>query len=313
MVEQIQAESPPAPPEALQQWRPILALVTGVLAVSTAAIFVRLAQSADAPSLVIAALRLVVATAVLTPIVVSRYQHELRQLTRNDLKWVAVSGVVLAMHFATWITSLEYTAVVNSVTIVTTAPLWVAVMSPLFLKEKLGRWAIVGLGLALSGGILVGLSGEVGKPPTRHDPVLGNTLAAIGALMAGLYFMIGRRMRARLSVVVYIWLVYGVAAVILLGVVMVSGDSIIDLSAEAVLWIALTGLVPQLIGHSSFNYALGYFPAAFVSLVVLAEPIGSGLLAIVFLNEWPVVVQVLGSALILFGIFVASQEQQAAN
>ncbi len=282
----------------------------GVLAVSTAAIFIRLAQEESAPSLVLSAARLWVATLVLTPLVLRRYWHEVRAVSLSDLTWALAAGVILGLHFATWITSLEYTAVVNSVTLVTTNPLWVALLAPFLLGEKPSRWTLVGLALALAGGLLVGLSGASGEPPTRSDPLLGNGLALIGAVMAALYFIIGRRLRARLSVIVYIWLVYGAAAIILAGVVLVSGEQVTGLSTEAYVWMILMGLVPQLIGHSSFNYALGYLPAAYVSLVALGEPISSAVLAMIFLDEWPVLLQLVGAALILVGIGVASTEDR---
>jgi drug/metabolite transporter (DMT)-like permease len=133
----------------------------------------------------------------------------------------------------------------------------------------------------------------------------------IGAMMGAIYFVIGRRLRSHLGFIIYIWLVYSVGAVILIGVVVVSGQQLFGLPGEAYLWMLLMGLVPQLIGHSSFNFALGYLPVAYVSLVVLAEPVGSGLLAIVFLSEWPVMMQLIGSILILIGIAIASRESRA--
>jgi drug/metabolite transporter (DMT)-like permease len=305
MTERVQT-SPQA--AAVPNWRPYVALLVGVMAASTAAIFIRLSQEAGAPSLVLAAARLSIATIILTPLVLRRHWAAVRAVSVSDMKWALVSGVVLGLHFATWITSLEYTAVVNSVTLVTTTPLWVAIMAPIFLGEKLDRWAVAGLILALCGGILVGLSGEAGNPPVRSAPLLGNSLAVIGAIMAGIYFMIGRRLRARLNLTVYIWLVYGTAAIILALVVLVSGEQVGGLPDKAYLWMLMLGLVPQLIGHSSFNYALGFLTAAYVSLVMLGEPISSGLLAIIFLNEWPVWLQLVGSALILVGIGVASKE-----
>jgi len=294
-------------------WRPFGALAIGVLSVSFAAIFIRLAQNKQAPSLVLAAARLCVASAFLTPIVLRHYREELRDITRRDLVLALVSGVFLGVHFATWITSLEYTAVVNSVTLVTTSPLWVALLAPLLLNERLDRWTVLGLMLAIGGGVLVGLSAEAGEPPTRRDPWLGNGLALVGAVTAAVYFIIGRRLRVRWGLIPYIWLVYSVAAGILVVVVVASGQQVMGLPGEAYLWMLLMGLVPQLIGHSSFNYALGYLPAAYVSLVVLGEPIGSGLLAIVFLNEWPVPLQLAGSALILAGIGAASRQNRIVD
>ncbi len=294
----------------VHKWWPLAVMLIGLMAVSTAAIFVRLAQDEGAPSLVIAAGRLCVATVILTPIVWRYHRDELRTLSASDIRWAMLSGAMLGLHFASWISSLEYTAVVNSVVLVSTNPLWVALLAPLFLRERLGRWTLLGLGLAFVGGLLVSLSGEAGDPPTRSDPWLGNSLALFGALMVAIYFMIGRSLRARLSLMVYVWLVYGAAAIILVGIVVITAQPLTGVPGTAYLWILMIGLVPQLIGHSSFNYALGFFAASYVSLIVLAEPVASGLLAIVILEEWPVGVQLIGAALVLVGIAVASREQQ---
>src|SRR5699024_3708780 len=116
--------------------QPVLALALGILAVSTAAIFIRYAQ-AEAPSLVIAAYRLSLAALLIAPFALSRRRAELAALGRRDLWLALLSGFFLALHFAPWITSLEYTTVASSVVLVTTTPLWVALLSPLTLKEPL--------------------------------------------------------------------------------------------------------------------------------------------------------------------------------
>lgn len=291
------------------QWLPYVAIGIGILAVSTAAIFIRLAQEGDAPSLVIAAFRMTVAALVLAPVTLRRYAPEVRKLTFNEIRLGLISGAFLGIHFATWITSLEYTSVVSSVVLVTTSPLWVALLSPFLLRERFGWWAFFGLLLALAGGILVGLSGEAGKPPTRSEPLLGNGLALLGAFAVAFYFIIGRRLRNKMSLVAYTWLVYSTAAVTLMVTALLSGQTAFGFAPETYLWMILMGLIPQLIGHSAFNYALGYLPAAYVSLFVLCEPIASGALAMLFLDEIPVPLQLLGSALILTGIAVTSREQ----
>src|SRR5688500_12600149 len=135
----------------------LLALIGAILATSASSIFIRYAQ-VDAPSLAIAALRLTFATLVLAPLALTRHRDELRALTRPDLWLGLLSGLFLAAHFATWISSLEYTSVASSVVFVSTGPLWVALASPLFLKEHLSRAAVVGLALALLGGTVIGVS-----------------------------------------------------------------------------------------------------------------------------------------------------------
>lgn len=287
---------------------PFLVLFFGLFAVSTAAILIRFAQEEDMASLVIAAGRLSVATLALTPPVLLRYRAELAKLAGRDWGLCFLSGVILGVHFATWITSLEYTSVAASVVLVSTNPLFVALLSFPLLGERVGRQVAIGIVLAFAGGILVAVGGDSGEAPTRADPLLGNALAVIGAAAAAGYFIIGRQVRGRLPVIPYIWLVYGAAAVSLSLMAAVSGEKIAGYPSLTYVWVIAMGLVPQLIGHSSYNYALGYLPAAYVSLVVLGEPIGSTLLAIIFLGELPAVLSVVGGAIILMGILIASQQ-----
>jgi drug/metabolite transporter (DMT)-like permease len=287
---------------------PYLVLAIGLLATSTAAIFIRLAQEENLNSMVIAAGRMIVASLILTPGVLGRYRAELRQLDGRDWLLCLFGGAILAVHFAAWISSLEYTSVVASVVLVTTNPLFVALLSYPLLGEKVNRMVIGGILLAFVGGVIVALSGDAGDPPTRPDALLGNGLAVIGAIAAASYFIIGRRVRARLSVIPYIWLVYSAAAFFLALVVLGTGESFTGYSTAGYVWLIALGLVPQLIGHSAFNYALGYLPAAYVSLIVLGEPIGSGILAFFLLGEIPAALALLGLAIILTGIAIASRQ-----
>lgn len=288
---------------------PALGLLIGVLAVSAASLFIRYAQ-AEAPSLVIAAWRLTLASLVLWPILVWRHSAEVRALTRREWALAGVSGVFLGAHFGTWITSLEYTSVANSVVLVTTAPLFVAVLGALFLREALSGLVWLGLAVALAGGVVVGLSDvctlAAGCPPletfVRGEQFLGNALAVAGAATVAVYVLIGRRLRAGISLLVYIGLTYGAAALTMLVSVALAGLPLLGYSAETYLWLVLLALVPQLIGHSAFNWALRYLPATFVSVATLGEPIGSTVLALIFLGEVPTPLKLVGAALILGGI-----------
>ena len=136
---------------------PLFTIPFGILAVSTSSIFIRYAQE-YASSLSVAAFRLTFAVLILSPIVLLRHREELRALTKKELGLAFLSGGLLAIHFATWTTSLEYTTVASSVVLVSTSPLWVALLSPLFLREEISRSVLVGMGLALIGGGIVGVS-----------------------------------------------------------------------------------------------------------------------------------------------------------
>lgn len=298
-----------------------LAIFIAILAVSTASIFIRFAQR-EAPSLVIAALRLSFASLVLAPVAITKHRDELRNLSRSDLLLGLLSGAFLAVHFATWISSLEYTTVASSVVFVSTGPLWVALLSPVFLKEPLTRSVLIGMLLALLGGTIIGLSDSCSIslsgaekllvcPPfskfVQGKAFLGNFLALVGAWTVAGYLMIGRRLRAGMSLVPYIFVVYGIAAIVLLGIMFIAGQSPIGYSPIVYIWILLMALVPQLIGHSTYNWALRYLPAALVSITTLGEPIGSAILAYFILSEAPTLLTIFGGILILTGIYISSR------
>jgi len=295
-----------------------VALITAILAVSTSSVFIRFAQ-ADAPSLVIAALRLTFATVILAPIALSRHRDELRQLTRGDLILGLVSGLFLAIHFGTWISSLEFTSVASSVVFVSTGPLWVALLSPFLLNERLTRAAVIGLALAFLGGAIVGLADACtwGKGFQCPDLALvmqgramwGNFLALVGAWAVSGYLIIGRKLRAKVSLIPYIFVVYGMAAIGLIAAMFLAGESPMGHPAQAYLWIFLLAAFPQLIGHSTYNWALRFIPASLVAVTTLVEPIGSAILAFFILRETPTSGVLFGGVLILSGIYLSARSK----
>lgn len=304
-------QRPSFPPQA--------AIPFGILAASTASIFIRQAQ-AYGPSIVIAAGRLIMASLVLAIIVAFKHRAELRALTQRELGLGLLSGLFLAFHFAFWITSLEYTSVASSVIMVSTAPLWVALLAPLTIREKVSRLAFSGMGLALMGGIIVGLSdsciltnGALQCPPLSEfvagEAFLGDMLALVGALAAAGYLLIGRQLREKMTLIPYIFVVYGMAAVVLVLAMFAMGESPTGYPLPMYLWIGLLAIVPQLLGHSTFNWALRYLSAAYVSITLLGEPIGSAILAYIFLKEVPTAMMSIGAILILGGIYIASRSE----
>lgn len=288
-----------------------LFLLAGVAATSMAAIFIRLAQLDGAPSLLIAVGRLTLSALLISPVVLRRHRGALANLTRTDLLLALASGAFLALHFVLWITSLELTSVLISVVFVTSGPLWVALMEVVFLRARLSRLAVFGLMLATGGGILIGLSGS-GDTQPGPQPLLGALMALGGAITVAAYFVIGRKLRARIELLPYIWLVYGIAALLLIALALLTGTSASGMPGSAWMWIALTSLLPQLIGHTSFNYALRYMSATYVSIAAQLEPILSAVAAMVLLGQIPTLLQGVGSALILSGVVTASAAQEQA-
>ncbi len=302
---------------------PTLGLFLGILAVSTASLFIRFAQR-DASSLVIAAGRLTIASLLLFPFVIKRVVHDIKGIDRKLIGFLILAGLFLGLHFATWITSLEYTSVASSVVLVTTAPLWVALLSPIFLKEKLSFWVILGLIVSLAGSVIVGINGLCTLQNGQFSCVSitsfcygrafwGNVLALLGAFLSGGYLMVGRRVRSHFSLPTYSYLVYSVAALVLLITVVITRAPLRGISIESWAWIALLAIVPQLIGHSTFNYFLKYLSAAFVSIALLGEPVGTVILTFIFLHESPSLLEIGGGVLILTGIFIATRANHNGN
>ncbi|MCW5878209.1 MAG: DMT family transporter [Anaerolineales bacterium] len=288
---------------------PHLVLFVGILAVSSSALLIRYAQR-EAPSLVIAAFRMGFSALILLPLTLPRHAPELRRLTRVELGLAALGGGLLALHFASWILSLEYTSVASSVVLVTTNPLWVALLAPLFLKERLTPAVLLGMLVALGGGLLVGLSSS-GNLSAGSQPLLGNFLALVGAWTGAGYILIGRRLRPVLPLTPYIFLVYGMAALVLAAMLAFSGLPVSGFSNGTYMYMLLLALLPQLLGHSSFNWALAHLPASFVSIALLGEPVGAIVLAFFLLGETPGLLELLGGGLILAGIFIATVQPSA--
>lgn len=293
------------------RWQTYAVLAGGIVAVSLAAIFIRLAQQEGIPSLTIAASRLAVAALVLTPFTVPRYIPHIRQLSGRDLLLVLVSGVFLAIHFILWIQSFEYTSILISVVLVTTTPLWTAVLEALFLRMRLNQMIVWGLVIGFGGSIIISLPG--GAIDLGSNPLLGSALALGGAIAVAVYYIIRRALHTKLPLLPYIWMVYGLAAIITLIVVAITGTPIAGYSPQGYLWLAALAFVPQLIGHTAFNYALAHLSATYVGIASQLEPVGSALIAFFVFREIPTRLQVVGSVIILVGVTLASFGQSRSK
>ena len=199
----------------------------------------------------------------------------------------------------------------SSTVLVTTTPIWVALASPLVLNEKLTRPLQIGIGLAIVGSLVITLGDAWmgGSTADASDNALwGNFLAWIGALTGACYMLIGRRLRAKLSLLSYITVVYGTAGLVLILYAIANGYALFGYTPYIYVLLILMALLPQMMGHTSFNWALRFLPAAYVSVTVLGEPIGASVLAIVVLGELPLspITAIIGSALIFVGIGIAS-------
>ena len=282
--------------------KPYITLFVGVLSVSFAAIFIRLA---DAPPLVIATYRLAIASAILIPIASIKSRQSLSKLSRHDILLILLSSVFVALHFGLWITSLSYTSIASSVVLVTAHPAFVAVISYFLWNERLDKITTGGIAVAFIGIIFINYGGFTFGPQV----ILGNLLALIAGFAMGAYLIIGRQLRTRIDILTYLTILYTCSAVMLLLATVASGYSFFGYSTTTYVMLVLLALVPQLIGHSSLNLAVRLMPVIFVSVAILGEPVGATILGYFILDETPTANEIIGGLLILSGIFLVMRQK----
>ena len=275
------------------------AVLVAMVSVSFASIFIRWSESS---AFVIAFYRLLFTCALLAPFVAwSKGFSELRRLSRPEWALIILSALALAFHFGLWIVSLSLTLVSTSVILVTSHPMFVAGVSHFLLGEKVKRIAAVGVVIAFSGVCIISVAdyGEGG------ETLFGDLLAFLGGLCAGIYFLSGRRARQRISLGPYVFSVYLLSAVVLLAAAALAGDSLLVLDGRELSLFMLLAIVPTILGHTMFNYALKKVPAHIVSTSVLGEPVGASILAFLLLpNESPGPWIILGGALVIIGLYI---------
>lgn len=277
-------------------------LLVGVLAVSTSAILIRVA---DAPSLALAFWRCAGGAAVLAPFAVRTQRGRPGRFTRGQVRQLAGAGVLLALHFALWIPSLELTTVASATVLVTMAPVFVGIGAALFLGEAPRRRTWLGIALAVAGAAGIAAA-DTGGMAAGGRALLGDAMALGGAIMVAGYLLVGRAARQHLPVVIYAAAVYGVAAVLLLAACVATGAALSGYPAAT--WLAVAGLIagPQLLGHTVFNTLLSTLTATVVAVAILAEPLAATLLAWLLLAELPARGFVLAAPVVLVGVYLAA-------
>lgn len=300
--------SPSSIPTELNWKNPYIAIALAIVCVSFASIFIRWSGSS---SLTIAFFRLLLATAMLSPFVIAEARDEIRSLSRREFALLAGVGVILAAHFALWITSLKVSGVTvaSSVILVTSHPLFVAVASHFLLGERVSRSVVLGVTLGLFGVVTISL-GDYGVSGVALG---GDMLAFLGGTMAGLYILAGRRLRQSVSLPVYVFVVNGFSALSLFVLLLlVSGgpEFGVDIWREFALFILLAA-VSQIGGHTLYNWSLRYVSAPFVSISLVGEPVGASILAWLLLKETPGLLAIPGGTLTLVGIYLTARSERA--
>ena len=279
----------------------------GLLAISSSSILIRWTD--EIPSIVIAAYRLTVAGVFLAGATLKKSESLFSFNASKENKLILISGLALALHFVFWIESLKLTTIASSVALVYTLPIWAAMISRFFLKETLTQKQLIGILFAISGAAVIGFFGI----DSGESSFVGNLLAVAGGFMAAVYLTIGRVIRRNKSAIAYSGSVYIIAASAVLLLTFIFSQPLTGYSNRMYILLIMIGIIPQLIGHTSFNWALKRRSATSVSVFMLGEPIGATLLGIFFLSEIPVKGEIIGGLILLIGIYLTSSNNGDHN
>jgi drug/metabolite transporter (DMT)-like permease len=273
-------------------------LLIAVIAVSFSSILIRLSK---APPLVIAAYRLGIASIILFPFMIYYGSNTSEKYSRKDLLKIFFISFFLSIHFASWITSLNYTSIANSVIIVNTSPIFVAILSYYILKEKINYNTIIGIIIAFIGTIII----AIGDYGINGSNILGDMYALIGAIALSIYIIGGREIRKKMNLYLYVTPVYAISSILLIIACIFLKIQLYPYSLREYLIFLLLAIIPTIFGHTIYNWILKNIEATTVAISLLGEPIGSTILAIIIFNEIPNFLTFIGGPITLIGIFIA--------
>lgn len=281
-------------------FHPYIALFIGVVAVSTSAIFAKLATS---PAPITATYRLLFTVLLMTPFAIRPLLREISTISGRAWALATVSGFFLAAHFILWFESLNWTSVTSSVVLVTLQPLFSFIGGYFVFKERLGLAAIAGGILAFIGSVIIGW----GDFRIGGMALFGDILALIAAGMVTGYWMVGQHMRKTLSLTTYTYIVYSISTLMLILYSALLNYSFFPYPTIDWVWFLLLAIIPTLLGHSIFNWVIKWVNASTVSMSILGEPIGSAILAYWIFHERIHLAQWIGGGIILLGIYLFMQ------
>jgi drug/metabolite transporter (DMT)-like permease len=275
-------------------------LAVAIIGIGHGAIFVRVA---DADPIVIAAFRLGVATLVLAPLTLIFAFSELRALNRRELRLIAGAAIFLALHFATWIASLDFTSIANSVVLVTLNPVWLALYGLVVLRVPPGRLTWFSIVLAVAGSVII----AVGSAAGGNSSLLGDLLALAGGVCFAGFLLFAQRARQTVALLPFVTLAYGGGALLLWVAVVALGLPVAGLTTETYGAMIAVALFSQVIGHTGYNWAVRAIPPTLLAITLLGEPVLATLFGWLYFGEgfgWPTA---LGGVLILVGIWLGTR------
>lgn len=276
---------------------PLIPIIIGVISISLSAILVKLAE---ADSGVIAFYRLLFSVLIMSPIFIYKYIPELKQLNKRDWIFSLVAGIFLAFHFILWFESLNYTSVASSTVLVTLQPLFAFIGTYFFFKEKLSVKTIISGIVAIIGSFLI----SWGDFKVSGSALYGDLLALIACALITGYLLFGQDVRKRISLITYTMVVYSSSTVCLFFYVLLKGESFGPYSPMTWIWFLLLAIIPNLLGHTLFNWAVKWVSTNVISISVLFEPVGAAILAYFVFAEKLIATQIIGGLIVIFGLLL---------
>lgn len=274
---------------------PYIPIIIGVISISLSAILVKLAE-ADAG--VIAFYRMLFSVLIMSPIFFMKYVNELSLITKKDWLFSSIAGIFLAFHFILWFESLNYTSVASSTVLVTLQPLFAIVGTYFFFKEPLSAKTIISGLIAIMGSFLI----SWGDFQVSGVALYGDMLALFACALITAYLLFGQEVRKRISLITYTMVVYSISTVVLFFYVLLKGESFGPYSTMNWVLFLLLAIVPNLLGHTLFNWAIKWVSTNVISIAVLFEPIGAAILAYYIFSEKLMPSQIVGGIIVLLGI-----------
>ena len=276
---------------------PYIPIIIGVMSVSLSAIFVKLA---NADSGVIAFYRMLFSVLIMSPWFIIKYRYEVKQLTKRDWLFSSIAGVFLAFHFILWFESLNYTSIASSTVLVTMQPLFAFIGTYIFFKEKITLKTILAGSITIVGSVLI----SWGDFKISGAAFYGDMLALIACALITGYLLFGQDVRQRLSLITYTMLVYSISTITLFFYILIKGESLGPYPLSDWVWFLLLAIIPNLLGHNLFNWALKWVSTNVISIAILFEPVGAAILAIVLFKEFLTLTQIGGGIIVILGIML---------
>nr|WP_312578303.1 DMT family transporter [Sedimentibacter sp.] len=279
----------------------------GVLFTSLSSIIIRLSQ---APSLVISFYRMLFTVMLLFIPVMLKERKSIKGINKKDFILCIISGVFLALHFASWIASISMTTISNSTILVSCSPIFVSLANFFILKEHFTSKMLTGLLMSIVGTVIIALGSSGGSTSSM---MLGNILAFMGAVFVAGYLVIGGIVRKNLSAGVYVFIVYSASIVTLFFMCILTQTPIYPYSPKEFLLFLALAFFCSILGHTVYNYLMRYISATMISVSTLCEPIFASVLALIIFKEIPSVYTIVGGVIILSGVFYYIVSQNSYN